>query len=72
MPAKQDLLFTVANEFGKSKRKSERAGGKAAHRDHQGEPAGVGMRALVSNAAEQSLCQGGGYGAGEKDGRAGS
>src|ERR1700722_18346750 len=42
------LTAAVAEKFGEAEREGEGAGGEAAHRDHQGKPAGVGVWALAA------------------------
>jgi len=45
------LALAVADEFGEGEGEGESAGGQASHGDHEGEPAGVGVRTLAADAA---------------------
>ena len=42
------LAAAVADELEAARTQGEEAGGKAAHGEHQGEPAAVGVRALAA------------------------
>lgn len=64
--------MAVADELCQAEREGEGAGRQTAHREHEGEPAGVGMRALVTDAAERSHGEHRGEDAGGEDGYAGS
>jgi hypothetical protein len=46
--------MTVAEEFDSSQKKREEAGGEAAHCEHQGEPAEVGVGALMAGDAAEA------------------
>jgi hypothetical protein len=48
------LAVAVAEEFDRCQKKREEAGGEAAHRKHEGEPAEVGVRALVAGDATEA------------------
>ena len=50
----------LPDEFCDGENERQQAGGKAAHGEHQGEPAGVGVWALVTYAAEERDGQQGG------------
>ncbi len=46
------LALVLTDELGDGQRQRQRAGGQAAHGEHQREPAGVGVRSLASTASE--------------------
>ena len=46
------LALAVADEFGEAEHQREHARRQAAHRDHQREPARVGVRALTADPSE--------------------
>jgi hypothetical protein len=62
----------VAVDFGQRKQEGEEASRQAAHGKHQGQPAGVGMRALMSNPAEDRQRKRCGNDACQEDAKAGS
>lgn len=57
----------VAEEFGEAEGEGESPGGEAAHGDHEGEPAAVGVRALFGDSAEEGVHEHGGENPGEED-----
>jgi len=61
----------IADEFEGGQQKGKEAGGNAAHREHEGQPAEVGVGALVGDAAEGREHQQDGDGSGAEDREAG-
>jgi hypothetical protein len=70
--AMKPLFFVaVAGELGEAEQQRERATGEAAHGDHEEEPAAVGVRASVGDAAADGVHQQGRDGSREEDAGAG-
>ncbi len=65
-------MAAVAENFRYGEDERQQSGGKAAHGQHQGEPAGVGVRALMADAAEERDGQQGGEDSCREDADAGA
>jgi hypothetical protein len=65
------LAAVVADELERGQQKGEEAGGNAAHREHESQPAEVGVGTLVGDAAEGREHQQDGDGSGAEDREAG-
>jgi len=70
--AERRLTTAFSEELEKGENEGERAGGEAAHGEHESEPTAIGVRALARDTAEDGQHQSDGDDTCEEDEEAGS